>query len=66
MRLPNLSAGVVRTNVSGTNVAAQAARGIEPSRRCGQDCEFSSQCTQFGCPTCVWTPDSGKVCGATP
>jgi hypothetical protein len=66
MRLPHLAAGVVRTAVVGTEAAAPAGHGVEPSRRCGQDCDNSSQCTQFACPTCVWSPDTGQVCGATP
>jgi hypothetical protein len=32
MRLPNLSAGVVRTNFVGTDAAAREGRGVEPSK----------------------------------
>jgi hypothetical protein len=45
MRLPNLSAGVMRANFAGTDAAADSVRGVEPSA-CNnvQDCTSDSQC----------------------
>lgn len=64
MRLPHLSAGVMRTVFSGASVASGLGRGVEPSRNCGMDCTKNSQCTQPPCQNlCLMNPEGFKTCG---
>ena len=60
MRLPNLSAGAVRTQVVRSEETPGAGRGVEPSILCGRPCTSSGGCPPI-CPNCVEV-NGQKVC----